>query len=623
MCGISGLINFNGLDPDYRMKLALMTSALKHRGPDYQDEFMDESVGLGHRRLSIIDLSLTANQPMFTKEKDVVIVFNGEVYNHAEIRKELEGKYPFQTNHSDTEVILYAYKEWGISEAVKRFTGMFAFALYDIPRKTVYLVRDRIGQKPINFAFNGETMVFASEVHAMHKANLIPLDISTDSIYHYLTFLTAPPGESMYGNVQRVKAGHIMEITPNGRKEYPYWNITDYLNTHIQDDEATAIERTEALLEQSMRYRNIADVPVSLAMSGGLDSSLNLYYSSKINPDLRGINVSFSKQSEFNEEDVAKRYCKEMGVPLSIARIDEATLMHEVRKYMYAQSDVPTGDPNAVLMYYISRRSEDQDRKVMLVGEGGDEIGGYPKYLKHFSRYKLYSKAPMAFKLMMRQPIYNLRKLDVFHGNHIVSQAHVHGFTEAEKRKIWQGHGPTNSYDVLWDIMKEVDIKTNDQFLRQILNLEYKLRLPEMILQRIDYPTTAASIEARSPFVDHKLIEYSAGLPFDLKMKNGQAKYIIRKIAEQKLPDYIMNQKKVGFGQLLTPFLNTTLPAWFDTDVLGMKGPVLEYLKPTVLENMLRQHRLHHNIGFKMWVIFALNTWLDKLVNADKYKIER
>ena len=164
-------------------------------------------------------------------------------------------------------------------------------------------------------------------------------------------------------------------------------------------------------------------------------------------------------------------------------------------------------------------------------------------------------------------------------------------------------------------------IDSKDRFLRQILNLEYKLRLPEMILQRIDYPTMAASIEARSPFVDHSLIEYSAGLPFDLKMKNGQAKYILRKIAEQKLPPYIMSQEKVGFGQLLTPFLGIKLPAWFDTQIVNGDGPVKEYISPKYLKWMLDHQRTHHNLGFKMWVIFALNTWLDMLVNNDKYQI--
>jgi len=612
MCGIAGIINFDGLNPELKQNLFEMTAALAHRGPDHQDEFMDDYVGLGHRRLAIIDLSPEANQPMFSAERDVAIVFNGEIYNHAELRKQLDTKYPFRTSHSDTEVMIYAYKEWGI-DCVTKFTGMFTFALYDIPKKKVFLVRDRIGQKAINFTYSGNNLLFSSEIHALAKSGLVTNQISESAIYHYLTFLTAPAGESFYTNVSKVKAGHIVEMNPDGLTSRPYWNVTDFLNTVSSDDEQTAIDKTESFLEQSMKYRNVSDVPVSLALSGGIDSSLNAYYSSKINTDLAAINISFSGEGKFNEGNQAEKYCANLGIPFFPNNINSSDLKSIIKDYLNIQSDVPNGDPNAVLMFQLSRISRDMKRKVLIVGEGGDEIGGYPKYLKHYRRQKLYTKWPWLFNMAFNQPFLNLRMLDVIHRSEVVSQAHIHGFTEAEKKLMWNGAKGMNSYEVLWEIMNEVEVKTDDIFFRKLLNLEYKLRLPEMILARIDYPSSAASIEARSPFVDHSLIEYSCTLPFNLKMKNGEAKYILKKIAKEKLPPFLNNQPKIGFGELLNPFLAETLPIWYrDEILLNSNAPILQYLDPAKLKNLYTRHARHKNLGFRMWILFALNTWLTK-----------
>lgn len=612
MCGIAGIINLNGLNPNLKPNLVSMTKALAHRGPDHQDEFMDNFVGFGHRRLSIIDLSIEANQPMFSEKRDVVVVFNGEIYNHVIIRKELDQKYNFRTNHSDTEVIIYAYKEWGI-ECVKRFVGMFTIALYDVELKKVYLVRDRIGQKAINYCHQGNNFLFSSEIHALEKSGLVKNEICDEAIYHYLTFLTAPAGKSFYTNVSKVKAGHIVEISETGFKTWPYWNVTDYLNSVSKDGEEEAIEKTEDLLNQAMIYRNVSDVPVSLALSGGIDSSLNAYYSSKINPDLTAINISFDSDGEFNEGELAKKYCNQLGIPFHLNNINANDLEEIIEQYLDIQSDVPNGDPNAVLMYRLSSISREMKRIVLLVGEGGDEIGGYPKYLKHFKRQKLLSKVPWFFKQAFNAPFLDMKKMDIFFGNEVVSHSNIHAFTESEKQTFWTGKSSQNSHEILWDLMKEVQTDSNDLYLRRVLNVEYKLRLPEMILARIDYPSTAASIEARSPFADHKLIEYSCSLPFDLKMKNGEAKYILKKIATQKLPPYLMNQKKVGFGQLLNPFLEETLPIWFEREIIkSPDAPIKKYVSATFLNQIAHIHAAKKNLGFKMWVLFALNTWLSK-----------
>lgn len=610
MCGISGIINFNGLHAESQNEIRKITSALAHRGPDNEDFFSSPMVCFGHRRLSIIDLSEDANQPMQADSGNVIITFNGEIFNHEEIRNLLSSKYKFETDHSDTEVILHAYKEWGI-DCIKRFTGQFAFAIYDKERQEVFLARDRIGQKPLYYSENENGLYFASEINALFKSGCFKKSINPNAVYDYLTYLTIKAPETFFNGISKLEPGHYIHITQDKIETFKYWDIADSLNTVSTDTEEKATLATEDLLEKSMKYRNVSDGPISFALSGGLDSSLNIYYSKKINPDLHAINISYETDNQFNEDKIAKRFCSEEDIPFTSKKINSTILEDSIQEYLKIQYDVPIGDPNSVLMFILSNISKELKRNVLMVGEGGDEIGGYPKYLKHHKRYNLLKNTPNIFKKIFNNPFYDLRKLDLIQQGKIVSGAHVHGFTESEKLRFWNGDKVRSSYNILLETMDEIQTGTDDEFLRKILNLEYKIRLPEMILSRIDYPAMAASIEARSPFVDHKLIEYSCTLPFDVKMKSGVAKHIIKSIAGKKLPSYILKAPKVGFGQLLTPFLNDTLPIWYKTQIIDTKdAPIKEFVDSNFLNSIYKKIKKGKNVGFKMWVLFALNYWL-------------
>lgn len=610
MCGIAGIIDFNGLTEESRLELKSMTNRISHRGPDNEGVYFSNHVCFGHRRLSIIDLSDTANQPMTDLDGNIVVCFNGEIFNHAEIRKELEKKHQFKTDHSDTEVIVYAYKEWGI-DCLSRFTGQFAIALYDLNTREVFFARDRIGQKPIYYTNTPKGLYFASEASALFEVPHITKEISSEAVYDYLTFLTTKAPKTFYKDIYKVEAGTYLKFTSAGSESHQYWNVADYLNKVSNDSEDKAVSLTEELLDKSMFYRNVSDAPISFALSGGLDSSLNLYYSKKINSNIQAINIAYETDNPYNEDRIAKRFCEDENLPISSITVNSDVLEKSLVDYLNTQVDVPIGDPNSVLMFLLSKKSRELGRNVLMVGEGGDEIGGYPKYLKHAGRQRLLSKAPWLFKTVFNNGIYDLKKLDLYWKNNVVSGAHIHGFTESEKRQFWTGGSERNSFEVLWSTMTEVNTGTSDEYLRRIINLEYKLRLPEMILARIDYPSMASSIEARSPFVDHKLIEYSCTLPFDLKMKNGQAKYLIRKLASNKLPDYILNAPKVGFGQLLTPFLNTTLPTWFKNEIVdSVNAPIKSYVDTGFLDGIYQNHLKTQRHGFKMWVLYALNRWL-------------
>jgi asparagine synthase (glutamine-hydrolysing) len=612
MCGIAGAINFTGIDEQTVDCVNKFNDALVHRGPDAEGIWHDDSVVLGHRRLSIIDLSERSNQPMLDSDEDVAIVFNGEIYNYQNIRDELEDEFIFKTDHSDTEVIINAYKKWGI-EALGRFTGMFAIALYDIRAKKVFLVRDRFGKKPFYWTKVGETLYFASENQSFFSSGLMKKEFDEEAIYHYLTFLTVPSPKSFFKNVSKIEAGYYYEISSEGMQKHKYWDIADHLNREANDSYEEAIERSKELLEHSMGYRNVADVPISIALSGGLDSSLNLYYTNRYRSDaISTINISYEQTSEFDESVIAERYSKDLDATYLPKKITQQDFIDWIEEYLAISKDIPTGDPNTALMYGISKIARENGFKVLLVGEGGDELGGYPIYEKLVKLDAITKYIPSWLgKLLLKLPLPNKvhKVIDSVLGSAAYARRFIFGFTESQKQAFWKKTPGYNSYDVIKGYSDEINGGMKDSFLRKVVNIEYKLRLAELLLPRVDYPSMAASIEARSPFMDHTLVEYTASLPFALKMKHGP-KSIIKEIAKDKLPEYIINQPKVGFGMLLTPFLQDTMPEWFKREILDGNSPVKEFIDEAFLAELHQKHMVMKHYGYQMWILYALHKWM-------------
>lgn len=620
MCGIAGAVNFdNKLTSENTSFVKSMSNCMLHRGPDAGGFFSDSNVALAHRRLSIIDLDESSNQPMQSSDNQVVIVFNGEIYNHEDLRKTLENKYIFKTKNSDTEVIINAYKEWGI-KCVDKFVGMFAFAIYDKENEKVFLVRDRLGKKPLYYTVKNNTLYFSSENQAFFDAKLQEKAFNDESIYHYLTYLTTPAPDTFYKDIYKLEAGYYCEISiKNKIKKTQYWNISDFIN---KENSATAEEAylaSNKLLEDSMYHRNVADVPISIALSGGLDSSLNLFYTKKIRSDkVSTINIKFDTSTEGDESHIAKKFSEESNVNFIHKVLDETEFTNWIKDYLNVSKDIPAGDPNTALMFGISRIARDNNYKVLLVGEGGDEIGGYPiykklDYLNKFMRFIPDFLSKWIVNFFSCIPHNNLTKkiIRVF-SVPTYANRFIFGFTEFEKRKFWMKKKKFNSYKTLKKFADEIRDDLKDSYLRKVLNIEYKLRLAELLLPRVDYPSMAASIEARSPFMDHKLIEYSATLPWKIKMENGP-KTILKKISKNKLPEYIIKAPKVGFGQLLNPFFEETLPQWFERDIIkDNKSPIKDYIDHDFLLNLHKKHIKSKLYGFQIWIIFSLNLWMKK-----------
>ncbi len=613
MCGISGFVSFYKVQEKHIKAIQKINESLFHRGPDAEGIYSNESVILGHRRLSIIDLSDKSNQPMHDKEKDISIVFNGEIYNYEEIRKELESEYEFQTDHSDTETIIYAYKKWGIS-CLNKFIGMFSIALFDKKENSVYLVRDRLGKKPLFYTENEEGLYFASESNALFSSGEIEKVVDDEAVYDYLSFLTVEAPKTFYKNIFKVPAGCYLKIKNKTKTLNNYWDVSEYLNKNAKLSEDEVIEKTRALLEKSMNYRNVSDVPIAIALSGGLDSCLNLAYS-KMNTDenITTINVSYVKTSKFDESHIAKRFSNELGANFIAAKIDQYDYEKWILEYFEAQKDTPIGDPNSPLLYGISKIAAENGCKVLQVGEGGDEIGGYPVYsqLKKLDKFSRW--VPQIFlKLALLVPLPSKvkRELEVLVEGGSVARRFLFGFTDMQKKRFWKKEVQESSLAKLSKYSNQITDEFNDSFLKKVLNIEYKVRLAELLLPRVDYPSMAASVEARSPFMDHSLIEYSAGVPFSQKMSQGP-KTIIRKIASSILPEYILSQPKVGFGMLLNPFLNEELPVWFEKEILQSPSPLKEYIEEDFLVNLHREHLEKKAEGFRMWILFSLHKWLE------------
>ena len=612
MCGISGLINFDNIKVNDVDAVKRINDAITHRGPDAEGIYKNDSIIFAHRRLSIIDLSDQSNQPMHDDTGNICLVFNGEIYNFQDLREELEQHYTFKTDHSDTETIIYAYRKWGI-DCLKRFIGMFAFALYDKNINKVFLCRDRLGKKPIFYSNTESGLYFASESSALFASNAIKKEINEEAIYDYLTYLTIEAPNTFFKGVNKVEAGHFLEITREGVESKKYWDIADFININNVDDMVTAKNRTQLLLEKSMNYRNIADVPIAVALSGGLDSSLNACYSKKSTKHGVGaINISYKEKSQFDESEIAKKYSTELCLDYHGIKIDQSDYKEWILEYFDVQKDTPIGDPNSPLLYGISKIAAERGFKVLQVGEGGDEIGGYPIYTQLLKLHKLTRFIPRSIIRILSWlpiPVKFRRELEVLKDGGAVSRRFLFGFTDSEKRKFWRKSEHTPSMSKFTKYANEIRGDLKDSFLRKVINIEYKFRLAELILPRVDYPSMATSVEARSPFMDQGLIEYSASLSWDLKMENGP-KSVLRKVAENILPNYLMSQPKVGFGMLLTPFLQKELPKWFKCDVINANSPIKSYVSDSFLRDIYMKQLKKGDEGYRMWILYSLNIWL-------------
>lgn len=571
MCGIVGALATG--ESAFRVDeqvLVRMRDRLAHRGPDGAGIWIspDRRVGLAHRRLSIIDLSPSASQPMANEDGSLWVTFNGEIYNHAEIRRELlaTGNHQFRTDHSDTEVILHAFEEWGI-ECLHRFRGMFAFGLWNERRRELWLVRDRIGIKPLYYSQHHGRLTFASEIKALLADPEQPRALDTRSLYHYLTFLTTPAPETLFAGIQKLPAGCWLKVDAKGRTETrTWWDVWDHVEPLTTRDEGEIAARVLSELRTSVSLRKVSDVPVGVFLSGGVDSSTNvaLFAEGETN-ELHTFTIGYQGENASypNECRYARQVAEQFGAAYHERLLSIDDLIDFLPRMAELQ-DEPLADPVCVPVYYVAELARQNGVIVCQAGEGADELFcGYPLWKRHLQVHQAHQlPVPRFLKQMALAGIAAAGKGDspyyewlrrgtrgeaIFWGGAEV-------FTHEHKARLFSSSARRELNGVSsWEVIEPI----HDRFLEAawepsplhwMTYLDLKLRLPELLLMRIDKMTMGVGLEARVPFLDHKFVEYALSVPAEIKLRGGNLKSLLKRSVRGLLSDYLIDRPKQGFG---------------------------------------------------------------------------
>jgi asparagine synthase (glutamine-hydrolysing) len=567
MCGISGVLSLGqfSVTPEY---VTRMRETLVHRGPDGANTWVsdDGRVGLGFRRLAIIDLSPSAMQPMENEDGSVRLLSNGEIYNHAELRPELEAAgHRFRTDHADTEVVVHAFEEWGI-ECVHRFRGMFALAIWDAREQRLWLVRDRVGIKPLYWSIHHGRLVFASEIKALLADPEQPRAVDEEALYHYLSFLTTPAPLTMFAGIRKLPAATWIRVDRDGTiAEERYWDPFDAAVplSSASDDELAGLLLDE--LRTSVEYRKASDVPVGIFLSGGLDSSTNavLFARGEERP-VQTFSVGYDDDypSYPNELEWARRMAKEVGADHHERILSLDDLLGFLPR-MVELLDEPIADPVAVPIYYLSELARQNGVVVAQAGEGADELfWGYPSW-KTSLRLQRANDLPVPASLKRlglaglrlaqqerTRPYEFLRRgadgLPVFWGG-------AEAFTETQKRRLLsqrlrREHATTTSWDALAPIRQRFEERAWEPSpLNWMTYLDLNLRLPELLLLRIDKMSMGAGLEARVPFLDHNVVALALSIPSRMKMRDGELKAVLKRAVRPLVPAEVVERPKQGF----------------------------------------------------------------------------
>lgn len=655
MCGIAGIIaleNKAPLDPGLIVK---MNDSLRHRGPDgegfmYGTPWDAESsarlksdrpgalvvhqpspspVWLAHRRLSIIDLSPLAAQPMSNHDGSIWIVFNGEIYNHREIRQELAAKgYPFKTDHSDTETIIYAYQAWGI-DCLHKFRGMFAIAIWDRKADTTWLIRDRIGIKPLYYAVHDGRLHFASEIKAILKDRTVPRKMNLEGLYHYLSFLTVPAPQTMFEGIYKLPAGHRIKITGGkvGAAEQ-WWDVFDNTRLMTGVSQAKIMEGIVENLNTAVKYRMEADVPVGVFLSGGIDSSLNATLFSRIaTTPVKAFTIGYEDDHKLksyqNEFQYSRKVAKSLGCDYHELSLTQKDFLDFLPKLIHHQ-DEPIADPVCVPVYFVSKLAKDNGVTVAQVGEGSDELfWGYEGWKSALQAQDFLEKplnrlmaAPLGLGMRMAGKQHSLYHswLERASKGQRTFWGGAEAFYESHKRIMFsKEYRPKVAGFSSWDALEphyrkflsSAPEKTNLNWMSYI---DLKMRLPELLLMRVDKMSMAVALEGRVPFLDHKFVEYSMSIPTAMKTRNGESKHILKKAVEGILPDEIIYRKKRGFG---APVYD-----WF-FDHLGTlsREKIAKFNSHTgVFDDAFLEDLYARKQGDRVWFLMNLALWWEAYI---------
>lgn len=651
MCGILGFLNPNGVERAHALALAeRMGRRITHRGPDDHGEWCESNDGivLGQRRLSINDLSPAGHQPMVSSSGRYVIVLNGEIYNFLELRESLLRLGCIFRGHSDTEVALAAIEQYGLDDALSRFVGMFAFGLWDKQSQALFLVRDRIGEKPLYYGKIGASYAFASDLNALRELPDWQPTIDRDALGLMMQHFYVPSPYTIYSGVRKLMPGSYLRIERDGsgfdETPTPYWSAPDIaidaMRARQASDPASATDELDALLRRTIRDKMISDVPLGAFLSGGIDSStIVALMQAESSSKVKTFSIGFH-EGEYNEAHEAERVAQHLGTEHTELYVSPEQALDVIPKIPELYGE-PFADSSQIPTYLVSALAR-QDVTVALSGDGGDELyGGYTRYLlaeqvwRKFDRFprplrnafsKVVGAVPEARIDAMVQPFKSLLPAQYRYkqfGNKVHKLANLCASDDplAVYRTLismWQRPSQVvigcSDVDLIGGLSSTVDKVEN--FTERMMLIDLMTYLPEDILVKVDRASMGESLEVRVPFLDHRVVEHAWSIPFDLKVRDGDGKWLLRQVLYRYVPKKIIDRPKMGFGVPVGKWLRGPLRDWaealLDESRLRDEG----YFHVAEVRAKWRQHLSGQaDWAMLLWPILMFQAWYDHYEN--------
>lgn len=599
MCGICGIFGFED-----KTLVKKMCQVIAHRGPDDDGFFFDENIGLGHRRLSIIDLS-TGKQPIFNENRNICIIYNGEIYNFPELRKELEEKgHRFYTS-TDTEVIVHLYEEEGFF-FLKRLRGMFAIALWDADKKCLLLARDPIGIKPLYYTFIGSSLIFASEIKALLECEAVKRRLNIASLDQYLTYRYVPGPSTMFEGIYRMMPGHLILCSKNGSEIVKYWDVPP--QSKGVGDEGYYTSMLRKMLKKNVEMELISDVPLGAYLSGGIDSSIIVsLMSRKVDQPVKTFSVGFGAGEPIDELESARLVSEHIGTDHHEIIVRSEDVEKHLPRIIW-HLDEPIVDP-AIFPTYLLSELASRHVKVVLTGEGADELfAGYSDYHTRLKGEKVRRFLPPAFR---RTATGFLNKSSNSGINLYARQM----LDDTDDHILWGELFDSDEKRELYVDFKVEKTPTVGYFkgytgesLSKMLYTDIKTWLPDDLLVKVDKMTMANSIEARVPYLDHTLIEFAMNIPPHLKIKNGVEKYILRRASEDLLPKATLIRKKHGFTVPINDWITKSLETMISNTLSESAIKKRNYFRYNRVKHII-ENASNPRYSHQLWSLFTLELW--------------
>lgn len=622
MCGICGRLNFDPHDPVDPGFIAHMNAMMVHRGPDDSGIHVDANVGLGNQRLAIIDLTPAGHMPMSNEDGSIWITFNGELYNYPELTSQIRARGHIVRSHSDTEAILHLYEDYGTA-CLQYLRGMFAFAIWDYPHQRLFIARDRVGKKPLAYAIVNHSIIFASEIRCLLLDSRIPREPDLEAIHHFLTYQYVPAPLTAFKGIRKLPPAHSLVCEHGEIRIERYWDLNYSPRHNVSEAEWSA--RIRETLRESTKIRLMSDVPLGAFLSGGIDSSAVVATMSALSSErVKTFSIGFQDGGGFDETRyarvVAQRFNtehQEFIVKPSAAEVLPVLVWH------YGE---PYADASAIPTYYLSKMTR-QSVTVALNGDGGDEsFAGYDRYIAHRALDKL-AVFPASLRDWMSRAAQHLpestdhkdwaRRAKRFAAAAALTPDRRYGrlvssFDDQGKFQLYSPAlrdqlGQCDSFRILHDYYARALAQDP---LARILYVDVMTYLPDDLLVKVDIASMAVSLEARSPFLDHKLMELAATIPSNLKVKGIISKYILKKTMEGVLPPEIIHRKKQGFGVPIGTWFRTELSDLVNGILLAPRSIERGYFDPGSLARLVDEHiagRVDH--GARIWALLNLELW--------------